>query len=141
MTISEILRDKGDHVVTIDRHRTILEAMRMLMHHRIGALVVTEGSDVIGIITERDMLKLCADDPGVLDATRVNDVMTTELVVGVPDDSIDYVMQIMTRNRIRHLPIIANNALAGIVSIGDIVNACRSSVEAENRYLRAYIAG
>ena len=141
MTIREILRDKGDHVVTISRNRTVLDAMRLLMHHRIGALVVTEGTDVIGIITERDVLRLGAEDPGALVDTHVNDAMTTELVVGVPDDGLDYVMQIMTRNRIRHLPIMDGIALIGIVSIGDVVNACRSSVEAENRYLRAYIEG
>jgi len=141
MTIREILRSKGDNVVTIHRSRTVLDAMRLLMHHRIGALVVAEGRDVMGIITERDVLRLGAEDPAALIDTPVKDVMTTELVVGVPDDSIDYVMEILTRNRIRHLPIMDGDALVGIVSIGDVVNACRTSVEAENRYLRAYIEG
>ena len=141
MTIREILRDKGDQVVTISRNRTILDAMRLLMQHRIGALIVAEREEVMGIITERDVLRLGAESPDALVDTPVRDVMTTDLVVGVPDDGIDYVMEIMTRNRIRHLPIMDGDTLAGIVSIGDVVNACRSSVEAENRYLRAYIEG
>jgi CBS domain-containing protein len=141
MTISDILRDKGTFVVTIAPDLTVLDAMRVLVRHRIGAAVVMAGDDILGILTERDVLRLGTEDPHHATQTRVGDVMTSDLVVGVPDDSIDYVMEIMTRNRIRHLPIIDGGRLAGIVSIGDVVNACRSSVEAENRYLREYIQG
>lgn len=141
MTIRDILQSKGASVVTVAPDRTVLEAMRVLMRHRIGAVVVTDAEEVRGILTERDVLRVGAADPVALTTTRVSEAMTSDLVVGVPEDELDYVMGIMTRNRIRHLPIVTDGRLSGIVSIGDVVNACRSSVEAENRYLRDYILG
>lgn len=141
MNISDILRSKSRDVVTVEPGVTVLEAMRVLVRHRIGAVMVVEGEDVQGILSERDVLRLGAQDPSRLTSTCVRDAMTRDLVVGVPADDLDYVMDVMTRNRIRHLPIIEDGRLGGIVSIGDIVNACRRSVEAENRYLRDYIAG
>jgi CBS domain-containing protein len=141
MKIRDILRLKGSEVVTIRPDRTVLDAMRLLVARNIGSVVVVEGDDIRGILTERDVLRLGAADPDRLGATRVEDVMTTELVIGVPDDDLDYVMQVMTRNRIRHLPIVQGNRLCGMLSIGDVVNAVRTSVESENRYLRDYIQG
>ena len=141
MNISDILRSKSRDVVAVEPGVTVLEAMRVLMRHRIGAVMVVEGEDVQGILSERDVLRLGAQDPASLASTRVRDAMTRDLVVGVPGDDLDYVMDVMTRNRIRHLPIIEDGRLGGIVSIGDVVNACRRNVEAENRYLRDYIAG
>lgn len=141
MTIRDILQSKGSNVVTVTPERTVLDAMRLLMRHRIGALLVTEGEEIRGIITERDVLRVGAEDPDALRTARVEDAMTADLVVGVAEDDLDYVMGVMTRNRIRHLPIVQDGRLAGILSIGDVVNACRSSVEAENRYLRDYILG
>ena len=141
MLIRDILRDKGTDVVTIDPARTVLEAMRELVRHGIGAVVVTREDAVMGILTERDVLRLSAEDPGQAADLPVVRAMTSELVVGVPEDSVEYVMEIMTKNRIRHLPVIEGGRLAGILSIGDVVNAIRSKVEAENRYLRGYIQG
>jgi CBS domain-containing protein len=141
MTIRDILQAKGHDVVTVPPERTVLEAMGVLVQHRIGAVVVMVDDEIRGILTERDVLRLGATDPNTLRTRTVGETMTTELVVGVPDDDIDYVMDIMTRNRVRHLPIVTDGTLTGIVSIGDVVNACRKSVEAENRYLRDYIQG
>lgn len=141
MTIRDILQNKGSDVVTVTPGRTVLEAMRLLMRHRIGALVVMAGEEIRGIVTERDVLRIGAEDPAALATTLVEGAMTADLVVGLAEDDLDYVMGVMTRNRIRHLPIVHDGRLAGIVSIGDVVNACRSSVEAENRYLRDYILG
>lgn len=141
MRIRDILRAKGDDVVTISPDHTVQGAIKVLVEHGIGAVIVEEDDTVRGIFTERDILRLAAAGVGALKDTRVGDVMTTDLVVGVQDDHVDYVMEIMTKNRIRHLPILEDGALAGIVSIGDIVNALRNEIEAENRYLRDYIAG
>lgn len=141
MKISDILRNKGHDVVTIPPDRRIDEAVALLMEHRIGAVVVIEGDEIRGILTERDVLRVAADDPVRLTRDRVADHMTADLVVGVADDEIDYVMEILTRNRIRHLPVVDDGRLIGILSIGDVVNALRRGLESENRYLRDYVQG
>jgi len=141
MLIRDILRHKGDSVVTVKPERTVLEAMQVLVEHNIGAVVVTSGSTTLGIRTERDVLRLGAAAPASLDRTRVEDAMTKELVVGLADDLVEYAAGIMTSNRIRHLPIMDGERLAGLVSIGDVVNALKQAKEVENRYLRDYIRG
>lgn len=141
MLIQEILQSKGTDVVTVGPDHTVLAAMRVLVEHRIGAVVVVEDDEILGILSERDVLRLGAGNPAELSATRVGDAMTTDLVVCVPDDDLDYVMEIMTRNRVRHLPIVRDGRLSGIVSIGDVVKASRKTVEAENRHLKDYIQG
>lgn len=141
MKIRDVLRAKGHEVVTVSPDRTVLSAMRVLVQHNIGSVVVVEGDALQGILTERDVLRLGARDPDSLARTPVRDAMTTELVIGVPDDELSYVMEVMTRNRIRHLPVLDEGRLVGILSIGDVVNAVRTSVEVENRYLRDYIQG
>ncbi|MEX0892734.1 MAG: CBS domain-containing protein [Gemmatimonadota bacterium] len=142
MTLGDILRNKGHHVVTIEPDRTVLDAMRLLVEHGIGGVVVMrEGADMVGILTERDVLRLGAEDPRRLTDTPVSEAMTTELVVATPEDGLSHVMDVMTHNRIRHLPVVQAGRLAGIVSIGDVVNACRKDVEGENEHLRKYIHG
>ncbi|HUF11871.1 MAG TPA: CBS domain-containing protein [Longimicrobiales bacterium] len=141
MRIREIIQGKGGSVVTVHPDRTVLEAMQVLVEHGIGAVVVTRGDEIAGIMSERDVLRLGAASPAALETTRVADAMTRDLIVGVPDDDLQYAMEIMTKNRIRHLPIVENDRLAGMLSIGDVVNALRSHVESENRHLRGYIQG
>ena len=141
MLVRDILRSKGSSVVTIGPDATVLEATRLLVARAIGALVVLEAEEIVGIISERDALRLAAVDPASLATTRVHEAMTTTLVVGVADDGIDYVMEAMTKNRIRHLPVVEDQRLIGILSIGDVVNALRRETESENRYLHDYIAG
>lgn len=141
MRIRDILRSKGSDVVTVDPGRTVLEAMRTLVDHNIGSVVVVEEDDVRGILTERDVLRLGADDPATLGSVPVREAMTEDLVIGELDDRIDYVMEIMTNNRVRHLPILERGELRGIVSIGDVVKASKQNAEAENKYLRDYIKG
>ena len=152
MRIRDILQEKGTGVVTIEVGRTIHDAICRLNEHKIGALVVTgEGEKIIGIITERDILQVCGrhcdclDVPPAREVTTcpalVQDAMTKDLVIGVLDDGLDYVMGIMTKNRIRHLPILDDESLAGIISIGDVVNAHLKETEFENRMMRDYIQG
>ena len=141
MRIREIVQSKGTFVVTIDPDRTVLEAMKVLVQHRIGAVVAMNGEEIAGILTERDVLRLGAASPAQLETMRVGEAMTRDLIVAVPDDDLEYAMEAMTRNRIRHLPIVDGGRLAGMLSIGDVVNALRSRVETENRHLRDYIQG
>jgi CBS domain-containing protein len=152
MKIKDILRQKGREVITIEVDRTVHEAVCKLNKYGIGALVVTgEGGEIRGIITERDILRECGErcvrmrDPAHDDESPcpslVEDVMTQELIIGVPEDGLGYVMGIMTKNRIRHLPVMDEERLVGIISIGDVVNAHLEKTEFENRLLRDYIHG
>lgn len=141
MKIREILRRKGTDVVTVGPDVTVLDAMRRLVDHNIGSVVVVDGGKVRGILTERDILRLGAADPAHLVTTRVDGVMTADLVVAGPDDDMDYCRHTMTQQRIRHLPVMEGNDLLGIVSIGDIVKASRRDALSENRHLKQYIRG
>jgi CBS domain-containing protein len=141
MLISDLLRTKGADVATIGPDATVHEAILLLVERRIGAVIVTAGDEVLGILSERDVLRLAARGPERLAAALVRDIMTRSLVVTLPSDDMPYVMAIMTNNRVRHLPVMDQGRLVGIVSIGDVVNASLSQVEAENRWLKDYIAG
>jgi CBS domain-containing protein len=140
MRISDILREKGSHVVTIPPQATVWDAIKVLNKHNIGGLVVTsQDGQVVGIITERDILREAGERSERIKETLVGDVMTKDIIIGVPEDQLAYVMVVMTRNRIRHLPVIEEEKLAGIISIGDVVNAHMSETEFENRLLKDYI--
>ena len=139
MRIRDILRHKGANVVTASTSETVLEAARALVDHNIGGVVVVEGGDVIGILTERDILRLTARSPDELQTLEVGRVMTRDVIQLAPDDDLAHVMEVMTEKRIRHLPVIEDGGLAGIVTIGDVVNALRSIAEDENAQLRQYI--
>jgi CBS domain-containing protein len=140
MKVRDILRSKGTAVVTIRPDATIHDAMQTLVNYRIGSLLVSEGKGkTIGIITERDILRECAARSERVRETTVRQVMTTNLIIGVPGDEIDYVMGIMTHNRIRHLPILDGENVEGLISIGDVVKAQLEQTEFENRYLKDYI--
>jgi CBS domain-containing protein len=141
MKVSQLLRAKPAGVITIDPDAGIPDAMRLLVEHNIGALVVTAGSEIAGIISERDMLRAAAADLGGLEHARVRELMTADVITASPDDDIDSVMNTLSERRVRHLPIVQDGALAGMISIGDVINALRRSTEIENRQLHAYIAG
>ena len=141
MKILEILRRKGWEVVTITEDRSVLDAARKLVEHNIGGLVVTEGSHPVGIITERDILRLTAESPERLAQVEVGAVMTRELIVAEPEDKLRHSMGVMTRRKVRHLPVIDGRELVGIVSIGDLVHTCLELADDENVHLRRYIHG
>ena len=152
MLIRDLLLEKGRNVETIEADQTIHSAIQRLNRHRIGALVVTGDHDeVVGIITERDILMVCgnrcahlSEPPTEDEADCLNLVryaMTRDVVIGVPSDDLNYAMGVMTKNRIRHLPIVRDGKLEGIVSIGDLVNACWLEAADENQHLKDYIQG
>lgn len=137
----DILETKGRDVVTVGPQGTVLDAMRVLVEHGIGSVVVEDDGDVRGILTERDVLRIGARSPDALASTRVADAMTREVVTAVEDDSVDHAMEVMTDRRIRHLPILDGDSLTGLVSIGDLVKSCLEETEEENRQLKQYIQG
>lgn len=141
MKIQEVLDRKGREVVTVDPEATVASAVRLLVSHGIGSVVVMRGQEIQGILTERDVLRLTDRDPRALGHLPVAEVMTTELILGAPDDELPFVMEIMTKRRVRHLPIVDGGALCGLISIGDVVNALRRTAEHENHFLREYVQG
>jgi CBS domain-containing protein len=142
MKVRDILKDKGSRVDTIEAEKTICDAVKVLVEKNIGSLLVLdEKGGIAGIITERDILRQCDRCFEKFPETKVKDLMTKELIVASPDDDLDYVENSMTQNRVRHLPIILDKKLEGIISIGDLVNVLRGECKVENRYLKAYISG
>ena len=142
MKVQDILDVKGSQVHSIDADRTVLDAVALLVEHRIGALLVRDDRGAIaGIISERDVLRECLHRSAELGRIRIADVMTRDLVVCVPADEVDYAMGIVTKNRVRHLPVMDGDRVAGMISIGDLVKASLDAIEYENRYLREYIQG
>jgi CBS domain-containing protein len=140
MRIQDILRHKGSDVISIGPDRSVQEAVHTMVEHNIGAVLVYDGS-ICGILSERDFLRAADQDLAGLADLRVEDLMTRHVLTARPDASTSDVMHLMTERRIRHLPIVADGTLYGMISIGDIVNAVRERIEAENRELQAYIGG
>lgn len=142
MKVKDILKDKGSKVATIAADATICDVVNTLVEKNIGSLLVLdEKGGIAGIITERDILKQCNKCLDKFSETKVGEVMTKKLIVASPDDDLDYVENIMIKNRVRHLPIISGQKLEGIISIGDLVYVLRGECKVENRYLKDYISG
>ncbi len=141
MKVKEILATKGSRVVTVAKESSVIDAMSIFSANRIGSLlVVDKDSKILGIIGARDVLMAVINHLDQIKTLTVEKIMTTDLIVGTPDDSIDYLLTIMTENRIRHIPIIENKELKGLVSIGDVVKSQLKETHAENKYLKDYIA-
>jgi CBS domain-containing protein len=141
MKINDVLRGKGNQVVTISPEATVTELLALLAEHNVGALVVSaDGSAVSGIVSERDVVRLFNRTPDAGDV-RVNAIMTAEVHTCTPDDLIDNLMRLMTDRRIRHVPVVVDGALTGIVSIGDVVKTRIGELEFEREQLSNYISG
>ena len=141
-TIRDILAGKGRGVISVSPEHTVRQAIVTLIERRIGSLLVldTDGT-VAGILTERDILRIVHEHTDRLDSAPVSEFMTRDVMCAVPDDDIDYAMNVMTENRFRRMPVVEDNSIVGIVSIGDLVKAIKSHKEYENRMLREYISG
>jgi CBS domain-containing protein len=140
MTVAQILASKGRDVATTAPDRLISEAVAELAARKIGALVVTEHDRVVGIISERDVVKAIGLRSADILADPVSTIMTREVVTCSEGETINGVMTRMTRKRFRHLPVVEDGQLVGIVSIGDVVKARIEEVEFEADELRTYIA-
>lgn len=144
MSVATILEKKKSAVVTCRRRRTVLECIRTMNENKVGALVVVEESgSVAGIITERDILHLLDDAWGKLGEIVVEDIMTpeNELITATIKDSVETLMEKMTNNFIRHIPVMEDDTLIGVISIGDVVKAQLETVMAENESMKSYITG
>jgi CBS domain-containing protein len=141
MHVEHILRNKGRSVVTIEPNRTLSEAALLLAERKIGAVVVSDPfRPVLGILSERDIVRAIAKrGPGALDEP-VSRSMTEKVITCTGQSAINQVMEIMTEGRFRHVPVVENGGLVGIISIGDVVKHRLAEVEAETVAMRDYIA-
>ncbi|MBB5754412.1 CBS domain-containing protein [Prosthecomicrobium pneumaticum] len=141
MIVAKILAHKGRDVFTTGTEMSVADAVRLLGAHRIGALVVVDAARrILGILSERDIVRtLAASGAAALDQP-VRAVMTEKVVTCSENDTINEVMARMTKGRFRHLPVVENDLLVGLVSIGDVVKARIEAVEREADEMRAYIA-
>jgi CBS domain-containing protein len=142
MLIAQILAGKSPDVVTTRPDATIAEVAKLLKAKRIGAVVVTDAEGgLCGIISERDLARGLADHGADLLTLRVGDLMTREVSTCSPDDGIDQLMHQMTEGRFRHLPVVEDGSMIGIISIGDVVKHRLEELEQEAHMLHDYISG
>lgn len=142
MKVKDILKEKGPHVFTVGDELNVSKACEIMVNNNIGSLLVlNEGGKICGIFTERDILKLTHKYPANFGEIIIRDVMTKEVLIAEPEDDIGYVESIMTQNRIRHLPIVQNKVLVGMITIGDVVKSLLQESRADNKYLFDYISG
>jgi len=141
MYVDTILKKKGDTVITVAPNCLVSEAAQTLHEKRIGAALVQDAAgNIVGILSERDIVRgVALKHEACLDMT-VRELMTHPLVTCAPTDSIEQIMELMTERRVRHLPVMDDGDLIGIISIGDVVKQRISEIEHESRALKQYIA-
>lgn len=140
MRINRVIKHKGAHVATIEPDMTIAAACHELRNQGVGALVVSSSpDDLAGIISERDIARSLADLGADTLDLLVRDLMTAEVIACSPDDTVDDLMRVMTEGRIRHVPVVENGRLTGVVSIGDLVKHRLGELEEENHTLHDYL--
>lgn len=142
MKVSDVLKAKGGRVVTIDAQSTIAEAIARLVQNNIGSLpVVDEAGDLVGVLSERDVLRLMHNRGDGFSRDRIGEVMTTDPVTCTPDCDVDEVMGQMSERRIAKVPVVQGDRLVGIVSVGDVIKVMYERVHAENSHLMSYLYG
>jgi CBS domain-containing protein len=141
MNVETILQTKGREVIAVKPGESVASAAETLHRRRIGAaLVLGEDGEVAGVISERDIVRGLASHGGVVLGMKVAELMTSELETCEPGDAVDHIMAVMTERRVRHLPVMRNGKLVGVISIGDVVKHRLAEIESEAQRLREYIA-
>lgn len=139
MRIADVLRAKGSAVATIDPDVPVTELLRALAEHNVGAIVVVGSSGVEGIVSERDVVRRLHESGADLLSSPVSAIMTTEVFTCSPSDTVDSLTVVMTERRFRHVPVLSDGQLVGIVSIGDVVKSRIGQLEQSQDQLQAYI--
>jgi CBS domain-containing protein len=137
--LSEILDEKGAEVLQIEADASVFEAAKRMVEANVGSLLVTEGGEITGIVTERDYLRRVALEGRTDKETAVREIMSSPLIVVTPQTTIDECMAVMTDQRIRHLPVVDGGEVVGVVSIGDVVKFKSKKQSFEIQYLTDYI--
>jgi CBS domain-containing protein len=141
MYVSNILKDKGDDVISLKAAEPVTAALKMMAENQIGAVLVTDAEGVIaGILSERDIVRASHDHGEAVFSKNVGDLMTTEVVTCSPKDPVAAIMGMMTSQRFRHVPVVEDGKLIGVISIGDVVKSRIEEAESEAEALRKYIS-
>jgi CBS domain-containing protein len=138
--IADVLRTKGSAVATIDPDVPVSELLRALAEHNVGAIVVVGPSGVAGIVSERDVVRRLHESGAELLSSPVSAIMTADVFTCSPSDTVDSLTVVMTERRFRHVPVVSDGQLVGIVSIGDVVKSRIGQLEQSQDQLQAYIA-
>ena len=141
ITVEEILRQKGTEVLTTDPNSTVFDSIARMVDHNVGSILVTNDGEIEGIFTERDYLRRIVLEGRTSKTTRVEEVMTTDVVWVDPNYTADECMALMTEHKCRHLPVLSDNALTGIISIGDCVKQVSRTARSRVEELQKYISG
>ncbi len=139
--ISDVLRDKGNQVYTIERTATVYEAIKLMADQNVGGLVVLDEGRLVGIITERDYLRKVILQGKASNTTRVDEIMSEKVVVATPEQSVEECMAVMAEKRCRHLPVMDGGRLVGVVSILDLTRQMTREQQTTIKYLQDYIYG
>ncbi|GAA3458945.1 MULTISPECIES: CBS domain-containing protein [Saccharothrix] len=140
MRIADVLRNKGSDVATVEAGASVAELLAALAGRNVGAMVVTGPGGITGIVSERDVVRGLHDRGGALLGAPVAEIMTSEVLTCTPRDSVDSLTVLMTERRIRHVPVLDDGRLVGIVSIGDVVKSRIDQLQNDHDQLAAYIA-
>jgi len=140
-TVRQLLADKPAEVFSIAPEAPVIEAIRTMAIHSIGAVLVLEGGRLAGILSERDYARKIVLQGRSSSDTPVSAIMTAQVITVDPDASVDACMRLMTRHRIRHLPVVDAQGVVGVISIGDLVGAVIAGQQVELEQLQRYIAG
>jgi len=138
--VSEILEAKGHRVLRIDADASALEAVKQMVAANVGSLLVIDSGEIAGIVTERDFLRRVAEDGGSDIDASVREIMSSPLIIVTPRTSVDECMALMTNRRIRHVPVVEDGEVTGIVSIGDVVKFKSREQSFEIQFLHEYIS-
>lgn len=139
--VQHLLESKGDEVISIVQDASVFDAIKLMADRAVGSLLVMEGDELKGIVTERDYARKVIIKGRSSESTPVADIMTTELVTASPKQSVNDCMTLMSERRIRHLPVVIDGKVAGLISIGDLVQAIISDQKEEIEQLESYISG
>jgi len=139
--VRDILRDKGTAVYSISPDASVYDALRLMAEKNVGSLLVLEGDRMAGMISERDYARKIVLMDKLSRETKVKEIMTTEVLTVTPDTDLDDCMELITDKRVRHLPVVENDRVLGIVSIGDIVKGIIDHKESVIEQLESYIKG
>lgn len=141
MSVKQVLAKKGSNAFSVPPTATVLDALSAMAEHDIGAVLITEGDRLLGIFTERDYARKVVLQGRASKDTNISELMTPNVCTITPSHTMDQVMNIMTDNRFRHLPVVDHGKIAGIITIGDVVKAVIAMQEETIQHLSSYIAG
>jgi CBS domain-containing protein len=139
MRIADVLRNKGAAVSTINQEATVQELLAGLAEHNIGAMVVVSSDGVVGMVSERDIVRQLHSHGASVLSRPISTIMTATVATCTKSDTVDSISLLMTKNRVRHVPVLEDGKLIGIVSIGDVVKSRMEELEAEQQQLHSYI--